>query len=63
MQPGALEKLGIGKNDLPRENPGLIIGTVSGYGQSGPYAGNTRHLIGVIASRPPDSRRFPEFRP
>lgn len=38
MRPGAMEKLGIGKEDLLRENPGLIIGTVSGYGLTGPYA-------------------------
>jgi crotonobetainyl-CoA:carnitine CoA-transferase CaiB-like acyl-CoA transferase len=47
MRPGALEKLGIGKQDLLRENPGLVIGTVSGYGQSGPYAG--RPGFGTLA--------------
>ncbi len=38
MRPGALDKLGIGKDMLLKANPGLIIGSVSGYGQSGPYA-------------------------
>jgi len=38
MRPGALEKLGLGKDELLKENPGLIIGSVSGYGQTGPYA-------------------------
>jgi crotonobetainyl-CoA:carnitine CoA-transferase CaiB-like acyl-CoA transferase len=47
MRPGAMEKLGVGKQDLLRENPGLIIGTVSGYGQSGPYAG--RPGFGTLA--------------
>jgi crotonobetainyl-CoA:carnitine CoA-transferase CaiB-like acyl-CoA transferase len=47
MRPGALEKLGIGKESLMRENPGLIIGTVSGYGQTGPYAG--RPGFGTLA--------------
>lgn len=47
MRPGAMEKIGIGKEDLLRENPGLIIGTVSGYGQSGPYAG--RPGFGTLA--------------
>jgi len=47
MRPGAMEKIGIGKQDLLRENPGLIIGTVSGYGQSGPYAG--RPGFGTLA--------------
>ena len=36
-RPGALKKLGIDKQDLLRANPGLVIGTVSGYGESGPY--------------------------
>jgi crotonobetainyl-CoA:carnitine CoA-transferase CaiB-like acyl-CoA transferase len=47
MRPGSLEKLGIGKDDLLRENPGLIVGTVSGYGQTGPYAG--RPGFGTLA--------------
>ena len=47
MRPGAMEKLGIGKEELMRENPGLIIGTVSGYGQTGPYAG--RPGFGTLA--------------
>jgi crotonobetainyl-CoA:carnitine CoA-transferase CaiB-like acyl-CoA transferase len=47
MRPGAMEKLGIGKAELLRENPGLIIGTVSGYGQTGPYAG--RPGFGTLA--------------
>ena len=47
MRPGALEKLGIGREDLLRENPGLIIGTVSGYGQTGPYSG--RPGFGTLA--------------
>ena len=38
MRPGAMKKLGIEKDDLLAENPGLVIGTVSGYGDSGPYA-------------------------
>lgn len=38
MRPGAMQKLGIGKEDLLEKNSGLIIGTVSGYGQTGPYA-------------------------
>ena len=38
MRPGAMKKLGIEKDDLLAKNPGLVIGTVSGYGDSGPYA-------------------------
>lgn len=47
MRPGAMEKLGIGRQDLLRENPGLVIGTVSGFGQHGPYAG--RPGFGTLA--------------
>jgi len=47
MRPGAMEKLGIGRQALMAENPGLVIGTVSGYGQSGPYAG--RPGFGTLA--------------
>jgi len=38
MRPGAMEKLGFDTGLLHELNPGLIIGRVSGYGQSGPYS-------------------------
>lgn len=38
MRPGAMDRLGLGTEDLLKRNPGLIIGKVSGYGQTGPYA-------------------------
>lgn len=38
MRPGSMDKLGLGSDTLLKENPGLIIGKVSGYGQTGPYA-------------------------
>jgi formyl-CoA transferase len=47
MRPGVLKKLGFGKDELLDINPGLIIGTVSGYGQTGPYAG--RPGFGTLA--------------
>lgn len=39
FKPGTLEKWGLGPDDLHEINPGLIIGRISGYGQTGPYAG------------------------
>jgi formyl-CoA transferase len=41
FRPGTLEKWGCGYPELSRENPGLIMVRVSGYGQSGPYASQT----------------------
>jgi crotonobetainyl-CoA:carnitine CoA-transferase CaiB-like acyl-CoA transferase len=38
FRPGVAARLGIGYEDLARENPGLIYLSVSGFGQSGPYS-------------------------
>lgn len=38
FRPGTLEKWGLGPAELWAENPGLIYGRISGYGQTGPYA-------------------------
>ena len=37
FRPGTLERWGLGYEELSRENPGLILVRVSGYGQTGPY--------------------------
>lgn len=37
FRPGALEKWGLGYEQLSTLNPGLIMVRLSGYGQSGPY--------------------------
>ena len=39
FRPGTFEKWGLGWDVLRLENPGLIFIRVSGFGQSGPYAG------------------------
>ena len=38
FRPGTLEKWGLGYEELKKENPGLILARISGYGQTGPYA-------------------------
>jgi formyl-CoA transferase len=37
FRPGTLEKWGLGYEALARENPGLVMVRISGFGQSGPY--------------------------
>jgi crotonobetainyl-CoA:carnitine CoA-transferase CaiB-like acyl-CoA transferase len=38
FRPGVAARLGIGYEDLARDNPGLIYLSVSGFGQDGPYS-------------------------
>lgn len=35
---GTMERLGLGYEDLKQDNPGLIYGSISGFGRTGPYA-------------------------
>jgi formyl-CoA transferase len=37
FRPGTLEKWNLGYDTLARENPGLVMVRLSGYGQTGPY--------------------------
>ena len=37
FRPGTLEKWGLGYETLSRDNPGLIMVRISGFGQTGPY--------------------------
>jgi formyl-CoA transferase len=64
FRPGAMEKWGLGYEQLARDNPGLVMVRLSGYGQSGPYRdkpgfgaigeamGGLRHVTGY-PDRPP----------
>ena len=37
FRPGTLEKWGLGYEQLSRDNPGLVLVRLSGFGQTGPY--------------------------
>jgi len=64
FRPGVLEKLGLGWEQLSKDNPSLVMVRLSGYGQSGPYKdqpgfgavgeamGGMRFITGY-ADRPP----------
>ena len=38
LKPGSMDKLGFTRERLRRDYPGLVICTISGYGDEGPYA-------------------------
>lgn len=44
-----MEKLGLGPQELLRENPRLIYARLTGYGQSGSYAAAAGHDINYLA--------------
>lgn len=47
FRPGAMEKWGLSYEALAADNPGLVMARVSGFGQTGPYAGRAGYgLIG-----------------
>lgn len=58
FRPGTLERLGLGYEGISKNNPGLVLVRISGYGQTGPYSprpgygvtaeavGGVRHMTG-----------------
>ena len=48
FRPGVMEGWGLGYEDLSKDNPGLIMVRISGYGQTGPY--KNRPGFGRIAN-------------
>lgn len=49
FRPGVMERLGIGWSVLQAENPRLVMGSISGYGQQGPWARLAGHDLNYIA--------------
>src|SRR4051794_19602629 len=49
FRPGVMDKLGIGYAALAAANPGIILCSISGFGQTGPYVHRAGHDIGYLA--------------
>ena len=49
LRPGVMERLGLGPDELLAENPKLVYGRMTGWGQTGPYAPVAGHDINYIA--------------
>jgi alpha-methylacyl-CoA racemase len=49
FRPGVMERLGIGPDTLHRDNPKLVYGRMTGWGQDGPLAQKAGHDINFIA--------------
>ena len=49
FRPGVMERLGLGPDSLIGDNPRLVYGRMTGWGQFGPYAHAAGHDINYIA--------------
>ncbi len=43
LAPGSLKKIGLGYEDITKVNPQIVYCSISGYGQTGPYAAKPAH--------------------
>ncbi|WP_025109783.1 CaiB/BaiF CoA-transferase family protein [Pseudomonas sp. H1h] len=49
FRPGVMQRLGLGYEDLARINPAIVLCSISGFGQSGPYADHAGHDLNYLA--------------
>jgi crotonobetainyl-CoA:carnitine CoA-transferase CaiB-like acyl-CoA transferase len=49
FRPGVMDKLGLGYDELKKHNNGIILCSISGYGQDGPYKDLPGHDINYIS--------------
>ncbi|HEU4735053.1 MAG TPA: CaiB/BaiF CoA-transferase family protein [Kofleriaceae bacterium] len=49
FRPGVMDKLGVGYAALSAANPGIVLCSISGFGQTGPYVARAGHDIGYLA--------------
>ena len=43
LAPGSLRRIGLGYDEIAKVNPGIVYCSISGYGQTGPYADKPAH--------------------
>lgn len=49
FRPGVMERMGLGPKEVMQDNPRLVYGRMTGWGQDGPYASMAGHDINFIA--------------
>ncbi|WGS47864.1 CoA transferase (plasmid) [Burkholderia sp. JSH-S8] len=49
FRPGVMARLGLGYDALARVNPRIVLCSISGYGQDGPYASRPGHDLNFLA--------------
>jgi crotonobetainyl-CoA:carnitine CoA-transferase CaiB-like acyl-CoA transferase len=49
FRPGVIDRLGVGYEALRQRNPKIVLCSISGYGQSGPYRERAGHDLNYIA--------------
>lgn len=49
FRPGVAERLGLGPDELQRDNPGLVYARMTGWGQDGPWAATAGHDVNYVS--------------
>src|SRR5207253_6543754 len=49
FRPGVMQRLGLGYDALAEANPAIVLCSVSGFGQTGPYADHAGHDLNYLA--------------